>query len=435
MKKDNITLNMVLSGICRPLALLTGAVYISFVMSYLGVEKYGIWATILSILSWIGYFDIGIGNGLRNKLTEAIAKKEDEKGSCLVSSAYAIISLIMAVTFLILLAAAFLVNWTRLFGTRQEGIQYLLLVSVFFVCLNFIFSVCKSVLYALQKAATVSLMEFLTQLFNLLGLMIFSRYIKENLMLVALIYGFSMTLVSLGANIILYIKNSFLCPRFKKVNVRTGMELAGLGIKFFIIQICALILFTTDNILVSYLYGASNVTPYSTVINLFAAVGQVFSAVLAPVWSRVTKEKTEGNYTEIRKIIRIMHFIFIPFAMGSILLMFIFKPVAFIWLRKELYYEQGLIILGMFYCIILNWCNIYAYVMNGLGNMNFPMLIAIIQAVSNIPLSIFFAENLGMKSTGVLLGTVCAMMIGAVLAPLYVYNVLMRKKNEQEGRL
>lgn len=434
MKKDNITLNMVLSGICRPLALLTGAVYISFVMSYLGVEKYGIWATILSILSWIGYFDIGIGNGLRNKLTEAIAKKEGEKGTCLVSSAYAIISIIMAATFLLLLAAAFFIDWTRLFGTRQEGITCLLIVSVFFVCINFIFSICKSVLYALQKAAAVSLMEFLTQLFNLLGLMALSGYIKENLMLVAFIYGFSMTLVSLGANIILYIKNSFLCPRLKKINVRTGMELAGLGIKFFIIQICALILFTTDNILVSYLYGASNVTPYSTVVNLFAAVGQVFAAVLAPVWSKVTKEKTEGNYEEIRNIIRRMYFLMIPFVIGSIMLMFIFKPVAFVWLRKELYYEQGLILLGMFYCIILNWCNIYAYVMNGLGNMNFPMLIAIIQAVSNIPLSLFFAENLGMKSAGVLLGTVCAMMIGAVLAPVYVHGVFIQK-NRQEDRL
>lgn len=426
MKKDNITFNMVFSGICRPLALLTGAVYISFAMSYLGVEKYGIWATILSILSWIGYFDIGIGNGLRNKLTEAITKKEREKGICLVSSAYAIISMIMAAVFLLLLAAAFLIDWTRLFGTKQEGITDLLILSVFFVCVNFIFSVCKSVLYALQKAAIVGLMELLTQLVNLFGLIAFSGYIKENLMLVAFVYGFSMSLVSLGTNIILYIKYNFLCPRLKRINVKTGMELANLGIKFFIIQICALVLFTTDNILVSYFYGAAAVTPYSTVVNLFAAIGQVFAAFIAPVWSRVTKEKTEGNLKAIRDILGKLYLLMIPFAIGSIVLFLLFKPVAFIWLRQELYYEHELIFLGMVYCIISNWCNAYAYVMNGIGDMKFPMLIAIIQAVSNLPLSVFFAEGLGLKSTGVLLGTVCSMVIGAVLEPVYVYG-RMRK--------
>ena len=55
-----------------------GSILISFFLApltlgYLNEYEYGVWLTISSVLSWVYMFDIGLGNGLRNKLTEAIA--------------------------------------------------------------------------------------------------------------------------------------------------------------------------------------------------------------------------------------------------------------------------------------------------------------------------------------------------------------------------
>ena len=71
--------HMLISTICKPLSMIVSYIYIPLVLNYLGVEKYGIWSTILTILSWISYFDIWVGNGLRNKLTESLAKKDNKE--------------------------------------------------------------------------------------------------------------------------------------------------------------------------------------------------------------------------------------------------------------------------------------------------------------------------------------------------------------------
>ena len=77
---------MVYKGVSMVLSL----VYVPIVLNYLGDYKYGVWASILNILSWISYFDLGIGNGLRNRLSESLASSTPRiSPKVLVSSAYA----------------------------------------------------------------------------------------------------------------------------------------------------------------------------------------------------------------------------------------------------------------------------------------------------------------------------------------------------------
>ena len=76
IRQTDIVSNMALSGICKPVSMVLSYIYVPIVLDYLGVEKYGVWSTILTILSWVSYFDIGIGNGLRNRLTESLNKHD-----------------------------------------------------------------------------------------------------------------------------------------------------------------------------------------------------------------------------------------------------------------------------------------------------------------------------------------------------------------------
>lgn len=42
---------------------------------YINAEQYGIWLTLSTMVFWLGFFDIGLSNGLRNKFAEAKAER------------------------------------------------------------------------------------------------------------------------------------------------------------------------------------------------------------------------------------------------------------------------------------------------------------------------------------------------------------------------
>ena len=72
-RSSNILKHIGITALTRPISMLLLFIQIRFMVAYLGDEKYGIWATLLSIMSWISSCDMGVGNGLRNKLGEAFA--------------------------------------------------------------------------------------------------------------------------------------------------------------------------------------------------------------------------------------------------------------------------------------------------------------------------------------------------------------------------
>lgn len=409
--------------------------YVPMMLKYLGTEKYGIWATILTLLSWISQFDIGIGNGLRNKLAESLSRK-DERSRTLVSSAYAFIIVLMIGITLVFSVIAYNLNWERIFGVTDvsENLSSIVVLSIIFVTINFVLSICKNVLYALQRAAYVSIIELITQIITIVGLFFAMNYGKNgSLFTMSMVYGSSMLIVNIVASILLYSKNKKVRPSIRKVEFSCGKELTKIGMQFFVIQICALILFTTDSLIISYLYGASDVTPYSTVNKIFNVILIIYTAVLTPIWSAVSKAKALNDWKRVNNLLMRLYVIIIPFIFGCVALVIIFKPLSAWWLKQELNYENGLIIFGALYCILSMWCNMHSTFTNGLGILKIPQIVALIQATINIPLSLFLAKIVGMNVTGVLAGTVLTMFIPSIVLPIITNNRIKREiKNKDK---
>ena len=88
MDKKLIIKNISIGMVMKPVSMFLSMMYIPIVLKFIGEERYGVWAIILNMLTWINIFDIGIGNGLRNRLTESCAAADYKAAQVYVSTAY-----------------------------------------------------------------------------------------------------------------------------------------------------------------------------------------------------------------------------------------------------------------------------------------------------------------------------------------------------------
>ena len=93
----NAKKNIIASFAIKSVSMLIGLMLVPMTIHYVSKTQYGIWITLSSIVGWIGFFDIGLGNGLRNKFAEAVAKKKYKLAKIYVSTTYAVVSIIIGI--------------------------------------------------------------------------------------------------------------------------------------------------------------------------------------------------------------------------------------------------------------------------------------------------------------------------------------------------
>lgn len=431
-KKDSLKRSMVLSTLCKPAGMILSFFYTPMLLTYLGEESYGIWSTILSVINWINYFDVGIGQGLRNTLARSVALGDKDKSQKSASTGYIALSVISMATCLVGILLIGLLDINKIFNT-ELSVKPVLLASFFCICINFVLSLSKTLLYATQQAEKVGFMTVLTQGINLLGIWLLSLFSKENLFAVAVVIGLSGITVNLVFTGKVWIHYNYLIPKIKQFRSSELKGICNIGVKFFFIQIAALILYSTDNMIITRLFGPSSVTPYHTSYVAFGMVNGLFGAMISPLWSKYTVAMEQKNFKWIKETIinldKTLPFVGIALTVGS----FLFEPVSRIWLHKTLTYDAGLVQCMALYYFLTIWGSIYANVLNGMSKVNMQLVLGVTSAILNIPLSIFLGRDCGMGTTGVCLATVVCMLFTNIPVTISTHRLLNKMIAEWKG--
>ena len=74
--------------IAKLIAMGAALVSVPLTLHHLGAERYGLWATLFSIMSWLSLADLGLTNGLMNALSQAFAQQRRDLAREYVSSAF-----------------------------------------------------------------------------------------------------------------------------------------------------------------------------------------------------------------------------------------------------------------------------------------------------------------------------------------------------------
>ena len=399
---------------------------IPLMIHYLGQAQFGVWSTLLSVMAWITFFDLGLGNGLRNKLAESLAKDQTDEARSYISSAYSLIGLISLALFLILALAAFTVPWQKVFNIQlinAEKLSYAVLITGFFIAFNFWLSLINSVLNALQKTSVVVLGQFLCSALSLILVYVLTRTTDASLLYLATVYGISMV----GANALLsgwfYKSNPVFIPKLS-LDFSDVRPLLGLGLQFFVIQIAVLVIFTTDKIIITQLLGPYYVTQYEVVSKLFSVVMIAFSLLVAPLWSSYTDAYHRNDLKWIRNALR-KQIHLVGFSVLIVALICLIAPgIIRLWIGSEVQASLPLIVSVGAYTIISIWNGVFAYIVNGIGATKVQMITSVLAVIVNIPLAIALTKWGGMGVEGVVWSNVFCLMFFAVAGSIQVYQLI-----------
>ncbi|WP_448754066.1 lipopolysaccharide biosynthesis protein [Agathobacter sp.] len=422
----NSTLSLVYKGFSMVLSLVSAPL----LLDILGNYKYGIFASALSIVSWIYYFDLGIGNGLRFRLTECIANDDDVAARKTISISYVLVSIIMSVVlglFCIILSLFDVGNLLDI-KSSDENLNIILLISLSIACVNFVISLVNNVLLATQESSKVNFFSLIGQLFYIIGLFLYKKYHISFILMVAIAEGISQFFKNVIETLYVYKKYPLLKPRIDSVDFAYSKGILSFGLKMFIVQIAALILNSTDNLIILKYCGGEAVTPYSFVYKYFGMINTFFMILINPIMSAYTMAYTKKDFFWIKKTLKKSLTLYLIVVIFTIIAALLFRPFARIWLHRELQYDTSLIVLTSIYFILLMFSHNFSTFVNGIGVVNETTIAVGVQAIMNIPLSIFFATNCKMGVNGVILGSIACMCLVNIVYPYVTYREMKKMK-------
>lgn len=264
--KKNILAMVFLKGI----SVLCSLIVVPLTIDYVSPYEYGIWLTISSLVAWLSFFDIGIGNGLRNKFIESIEKGEYEQARVYVSTAYAIISMVVTCVWIVAIIASFFINWSSVLNadvSLSNELLYTILIVITNFSILFVLGLNRTLLNAIQKPALASMFDTSTQVLLCLVLIVLTSFTKGNLIYLALAMGTTSMLTLIISNVWTYTKLlKKYRPSLRFVRFKSAKGIMSLGIMFFFLQILAIAFYQTNNIIISHYLGPDEVTTYNRFI-------------------------------------------------------------------------------------------------------------------------------------------------------------------------
>lgn len=406
--------------------ILIGLLLVPMTLGYVDSERYGIWLALSSMIAWISFFDIGINNGLKNRLAEAIAKGNTALAKKYVSTTYALLTMIFIPLMFILLGIAPLLDWNAILNIEQNAENLLAPVCIIitYFCINFILNTINVVLLADQRPADSSLRQFIQQLISLVIIYVLTLTTKGSLINLCIGLCISPLLVIGMFNITLFRgRYKLFSPSFSSVDFKVAPDLMNLGVQFFIIQIAAVIQYQMINFLIIRYYGATDVTAYNIAYKYFSVLTMVWGILTTPIWAAVTDAVTKGDYTWIRNTQKKYLKVLMLFYAVGIIMLLCSQPVYTIWINDKVDIAFTLSLWVMLYNFTLMFGSVFVMILNGSGLLKIQMYASIVSPFLFL-FSFFVFTHLGWGVHAVLISAILANFNGLILAPIQCYHFL-----------
>lgn len=413
--------NIIAMAFIKGLSALCSLLIVPLSVDYVSPYEYGIWLTLSSLVVWISFFDIGLGQGLRNRFIEALETHHYRRARVYVSTAYALIASIIFCVWIVAMTASFYVDWCNILNV-DRSLEQELLITVLIVITNFslmfVLFQNRSLVIAIQKPALAAAFDASSQVLLCIVLLILTRYTTGNLIYLALAMS-GCTLTSLiCTNIWTYttlLKRYR--PSWRYVRFRMAKGIMSLGFLFFFLQIMSLLFYQSNNLIITHYIGPDEVTVYNIAFKYLQILPMGFTIILAPFWSAFTEAKVNEDYQWMKnarsKLIRTLQLFVV---LGIV--MVIVSPYVYKFFFKDVVSIPLIVTILVFVYQILNmWISIWTQLLSGLGKIRLQLICSSVCSLAYVPVCCYFCDKyglLGLLSVTIGLPLLCNSWFGVI---------------------
>ena len=401
--------NAILLLFCQVASIGLSFILVPLTLKYLGVSEYGIWITLVGVIEWFNFFDIGLGHGLRNKYAEARATNNLDDVKKYVSTTFFMMVIISIIIFLLFLFSSIFIEWYQVLNAPKElevVLQTLIIYLVGMFCIRFIINIISVLLTADQNPAIPAIILLSGNALSLISVYVLTLRGETSLFAMGICLYVSQILPLIIAFIYFFsTKYKTIFPTWESFSKPHIKQVLSLGIKFFLIQITALLLLQSNNIIIAHVCGLSEVTDFNIAFKYVNILFTVFMTLLTPLWSASTDAYARNDIEWIKKSYSRLNNIWMLLILVGIMMVTI-SPIFYnLWLKNKILPNIPLLSLLLLNVLFLMRSTLYRSFMNGVGKIKMQFVITLIQSIIHIPLAIILGKQFGV------LGVVFTMMI------------------------
>jgi O-antigen/teichoic acid export membrane protein len=395
---------------------------IPLTLNYLGAERYGLWVAISSLITLLGFADLGMGNGLLNAIAEANGRNDRKGAESYVSSAFFMLSgvaLFFGVLWIVLYDR---ISWSWLLNvvTPRAIAETSPALSIFVWCtlINLPLSLVQKIHEGYQEGYINGLWRAGGNLLGLVSLLIMI-YLRAGLPLLVLAMAGSPVVVLLLNGLLLFFRHRpWLLPRLQLFNKTAFSRIFKNGALFFVLQLAVAVGFQSDNLVVAHFLGANQVPQYAVPLKLFMLIPSLLNFVITPLWPAYGEAIARRDLTWVRKTFK--RSILLSFGVSllpSLFLVIFGARIIKFWVGPEIE-SDFLLLAGLgIWAIFLSLSGPIAMFLNGANVIKFQIVCAILMAVMNLAASIFLVQRIGVA--GPVYGSAIAWSLFSLLPAMF----------------
>jgi O-antigen/teichoic acid export membrane protein len=409
--------------------LLTGAVS-PLAVRYLGAQRYGVWATITTTAVWINLLDLGIANTLTNEISRAYALNDKESARRYFTNALAVTALAAAFVGLVFACLARHVSWVKVFNVGKDvsatEVERMVMAAVGLTLLALPCNLVGKLLAGYQELHRTSVASGMGAVASLAGLALGIALHVSMPTLYLMSLG-AITFASLLLMLLVLRQKPWLRPKPTAVDLRSIKQLFDSGSSFFLIQVAAVVVFSSDNLIVSHYLGASEVTPYSVAWRLAGLSAMLQTLLFPALWPAYAEAYAKHEYKWIRRTfamtLKSVVALNVLCAAGLVLFG---KTAIRIWAGRTAVPGTYLLIAMGVWIVVNGFMSVESCLLAALNRTRGQAVLSITASVVNIGLSLVLVRHIG--ALGVIGGTILSYLIVLVVPQTVIVRRVWRRE-------